>query len=41
MTYEFHPAENYLFHCGERGTKFYVILHGQASVRIPVAYVEN
>ena len=34
MTYEFVPANYYVFRENEKGTKFYVILHGSVSVNI-------
>lgn len=36
MTYEFCPVNNYLFHVGDHGTKFYILIKGSVGIRVPV-----
>ncbi|CAG9334175.1 unnamed protein product [Blepharisma stoltei] len=41
MTYEFFSTDEYVFHQGERGNKFYVLLFGSIGVQIPIMNQET
>ncbi|CAG9321785.1 unnamed protein product [Blepharisma stoltei] len=35
MSYEFFPANEYVFHYGDKGNKFYILLFGSVGVQVP------
>lgn len=36
LSYEFMPKETAIFHLGDKGDKFYIILKGSVSICVPV-----
>ena len=36
LSYEFIPKETAIFHMGDKGDKFYIILKGSVSICVPV-----